>query len=228
MSAMRRRRLRLVIGIIIALISYFGYQNLGGAPLAVNESSEVSSELKTMYVDADEKLDKLEVKGRAPKTDYSRSQFGDGWEYDGVCDMRNVILNRDLTNVIVDENCKVQSGLLKDPYTATQIKFVRGPSTSDDVQIDHVVALSDAWQKGAQQLSFSDRQKFSNDPLNLLAVDGASNQAKSDSDAASWLPPNKAFRCQYVSRQVEVKFKYKLWVTQAEKDSINRVLDACL
>jgi len=95
------------------------------------------------------------------------------------------------------------------------------------VQIDHVVALSDAWQKGAQQISAEDREKFANDPLNLLAVDGPANAAKSDSDAATWLPPNKAFRCQYVARQIAVKRIYKLWVTEAEKDAMKRVLSTC-
>jgi hypothetical protein len=95
------------------------------------------------------------------------------------------------------------------------------------VQIDHVVALSDAWQKGAQQLSYATRVSFANDPLNLLAVDGPTNGQKSDSDAASWLPPRKAYRCAYVSRQVAVKRKYRLWVTQAERDAILVVLRAC-
>jgi hypothetical protein len=89
------------------------------------------------------------------------------------------------------------------------------------------VALSDAWQKGAQKLSFASRVQFANDPLNLLAVDGPTNSSKGDSDAATWLPPNKAYRCAYVARQVAVKRKYQLWVTSAERDAIARVLKAC-
>jgi hypothetical protein len=95
------------------------------------------------------------------------------------------------------------------------------------VQIDHVVAVSDAWQKGAQQWSPSKRVQFYNDPLNLLAVDGPTNSAKGDSDAASWLPPQKAYRCAYVARQVAVKSKYGLWVTSAEKTAIATVLSGC-
>jgi hypothetical protein len=95
------------------------------------------------------------------------------------------------------------------------------------VQIDHVVALSDAWQKGAQAIEFSDRVVFANDPLNLLAVDGPANQKKGDSDAASWLPSNRQFRCQYVARQIAVKQKYSLWVTEAEKAAMKRVLNGC-
>jgi hypothetical protein len=121
----------------------------------------------------------------------------------------------------------VLSGILNDPYTATLVNFLRGNSTSTAVQIDHVVALSDAWQKGAQQLSPAQRQSFANDPLNLLAVDGTANQQKSDGDAATWLPPNKTFRCEYVARQIAVKSSYSLWVTQAEHDAMARVLGDC-
>jgi len=99
--------------------------------------------------------------------------------------------------------------------------------TSKSVQIDHIVPVSDAWQKGAQQLPSQTRYNFYNDPLNLLAVDGPTNESKSDSDAASWLPPNKSFRCAYVSRQIAVKYKYHLWVTQAEHDAMARVLQGC-
>lgn len=172
-------------------------------------------------------LQELPVKGRAPKTDYSRSQFGSGWAEDNGCDTRNTILYRDLKNVTVDSQCRVTAGLLNDPYTGKQIQFVRGETTSDDVQIDHVVALSNAWQTGAQQLDGATREALANDPLELLAVDGAANQQKSDGDAATWLPSNKQFRCQYVARQVAVKKKYNLWVTQAEKDAIIRVLASC-
>ncbi len=172
-------------------------------------------------------LDQLAVKGRAPKTGYERTQFGNGWSEQSGCDTRNIILRRDLADVALNEKCQVTSGVLQDPYTGNTIQFTRGAGTSDDIQIDHVVALSDAWQKGAQQLPVSRRVALANDPLELLAVDGPSNQQKGDGDAATWLPKNKAFRCQYVARQVAVKFKYSLWVTQAEKDAMVRVLTTC-
>lgn len=172
-------------------------------------------------------LQSLEVKGRAPKTGYSREQFGGDWAKVGGCDTRNNILARDLTDVVINEKCQVVSGILNDPYTGKTIEFKRGSDTSDDIQIDHVVALSDAWQKGAQQLSSARREEFANDPLELLAVEGAANQQKSDGDAATWLPPNKAFRCDYVARQVAIKQKYHLWVTAAEKEAMARVLSGC-
>lgn len=172
-------------------------------------------------------LDVLEVKGRAPKTGYARMQFGDGWAEVGGCDMRNIILARDLRDEIVDEQCRVLRGTLNDPYTGSTIFFQRGETTSDDVQIDHVVALSDAWQKGAQLLTPESRQQLANDPLELLAVDGRANQQKGDSDAATWLPPRKEFRCQYVARQIAVKQKYALWITDAEKKAMRTILESC-
>lgn len=143
---------------------------------------------------------------------------------------RNDILKRDLTDKTFDPatgGCVVLSGILHDPYTGRSIPFTRGEGTSSDVQIDHVVALSNAWQTGAQQLSASQRQDLANDPLNLLAVDGPTNASKGDGDAATWLPPNKSYRCDYVSRQVAVKAKHDLWVTEPEKDAIQRILSSC-
>lgn len=177
-----------------------------------------------------EQLETLEVKGRAPRTGYSRDEFGDGWlDPDGNgCDARNDILARDLNDTTTrDDNCTVLSGVLADPFTDSTIEFVRGPETSMAVQIDHVVALSDAWQKGAQQLSSEQRERFANDPLNLLAVDGPANQQKSDGDAATWLPPNRSFRCEFVAIQTAVKAKYELWITQAEHAAIRDVLSEC-
>lgn len=172
-------------------------------------------------------LESLEVKGRAPKTGYTRDQFGGDWEKIKGCDTRNIILARDLENETVNERCQVTGGVLNDSYTGEIIQFQRGADTSDDVQIDHVVALSDAWQKGAQQLTYETRIEFANDPLGLLAVSGLANQQKSDGDAATWLPPQKAFHCVFVARQIAVKKKYSLWVTAAEKDAMKRVLSVC-
>lgn len=175
-------------------------------------------------------LETITIKGRAPKTGYSRDMFGPAWpdlDNDG-CDERNETLARDLTNLTYkDGRCVIATGMFADPYTGKTISFVRGTKTSSAVQIDHVVALSDAWQKGAQQLNSGQRMSLANDPLNLLASDGPANGSKSDSDAASWLPSNKGFRCEYVARQTSVKAKYQLWMTQAEHDAVARVLATC-
>ena len=174
----------------------------------------------------------LPVKGRAPKTGYDRDLFGPAWsdvDRNG-CDTRNDILRRDLVDLALKpgtQGCVAAAGTLRDPYSAESIPFVRGPGTSAVVQIDHVVALSDAWQKGAQQWSPEQRLAFANDPLNLLAVKGSLNQQKGDGDAATWLPPNTAYRCAYVARIVAVKQAYGVWVTAAERDAIARILATC-
>ncbi|MDF2705378.1 MAG: deoxyribonuclease [Nonomuraea muscovyensis] len=182
--------------------------------------------------EARDKLAKLAVKGRAPRTGFERDKFGSPWadvDRNG-CDTRNDVLKRDLRDEKFKagtHDCVVVSGVLQDPYSGKTIAFRRGQDTSSQVQIDHLIPLSDAWQKGAQQWTATKRKEFANDPLNLLAVDGPLNGQKSDSDAATWLPPRRAYRCAYVARQIDVKAKYDLWVTAAEKDAMDRVLDSC-
>ncbi len=173
----------------------------------------------------------LPVKGRAPRTGFDRGLFGPAWadtDRNG-CDTRNDILRRDLRNVTLEEGtngCVVLTGTLDDPFSGRTMTFTRGADSSA-IQIDHVVALSDAWQKGAQQWSPGRRLAFANDPLNLLAVDGPLNMAKSDGDAATWLPPDRAYRCRFAARQVAVKAKYGAWVTSAEHDALGLILSTC-
>lgn len=190
--------------------------------------SQAESNVTQAASPASEKLDTLAIKGRAPKTGYSRQRFGGDWAMADGCDMRNRILVRDLANEeLAEDGCIVLTGKLADPYTAEEIEFRRGSGSSSAIQIDHVVALSDAWQKGARSLSEEKRIEFANDPLNLLAVDGPTNVKKGGADAASWLPPNKLYRCRYIARQIAVKAKYLLWVTLAERDAMRHVLQFC-
>lgn len=182
-------------------------------------------------INATDALATLPIKERN-FSDYDRDQFGVAWadvDHNG-CDTRNDILGRDLTQVTYKANthdCVVLSGTLADPYTGRTINFRRGQNTSTEVQIDHVVALSDAWHTGANALTSDQRQTFANDPYNLLAVDGPTNEEKSDGNAADWLPYNQSFRCEYVARQIGVKSKYSLWITQSEHDAMASVLATC-
>lgn len=203
-----------------------------GTATVSTDAAPGSSADKAVAGGAAAALESLAVKGRAPMTGYDRDQFGPAWadtDHNG-CDTRNDMLARDLDSVTFREgtnDCVVLTGVLDDPYTATEINFLRGQGTSEAVQIDHVVALADAWQKGAQQLDGGVRREFANDPLNLLAVDGPANMQKGAGDAATWLPANRSFRCDYVARQIAVKARYNLWVTGAEKDAMARVLSDC-
>lgn len=174
-----------------------------------------------------EVLESLEVKGRAPKTGYKREEFYNGWPTVDGCSLRQRIIKREFGESAVMNGCDVVAGEFEESYTGEYKKFSTKEEISKGIQIDHVVALSDAWQKGAQYMDKTVRYEMATDPLNLLAVDGPANQGKSDGDAATWLPPNKKFRCQYVARQVSVKYKYKLWVTEAEKTAISDILAGC-
>jgi hypothetical protein len=179
-------------------------------------------------IDALVALNNLEVKGRAPKTGYARSQFPHWSDPDrNGCDARNDTLKRDLTNITYKagtRECKVIAGQLLDPFSGKVITF---SATKVVIDIDHVVALSNAWQTGAAYFDKNKRSQIANDPLNLLAVDAKLNRKKGDGDAATWLPPNKTFRCEYVGLQISVKAKYALWVTAAEKTAMEKVLQAC-
>jgi len=183
-------------------------------------------------VTASSALSTLAVKGRAPKTGYDRDAlFGDWADPDGNgCDARNDVLARDLTNKVFgtgSDRCLVLSGTLIDPYSGKKIDFMRGQGTSTLVPIDHVVAVSDAWQKGAFKWDATKRINFYNDPLNLMATQRSLNSQKKDGDAATWLPPLKSYRCAYVAQQIAVKSKYGIWVTKAEKEAMVRILSAC-
>ena len=173
-------------------------------------------------------LNQLEVKGRAAKTGYSRAQFPHWSDPDrNGCDARNDTLKRDLTNItykVGTRDCKVVGGQLLDPFSGKSLTF---SSTKSNIDIDHLVALSNAWQTGAAYFDKAKRTQIANDPLNLLAVDAKLNRQKGDGDAATWLPPAKSFRCEYVAAQIAVKVKYSLWLTAPEKSAMSKVLESC-
>ena len=218
---MTHRRLALILVALLALTGCDQVAITWGAPTPAPTPGSAAAALA-----------RLPVKGRAPRTGYHRKAFGQSWadiDRNG-CDQRNDVLARDLDGPTFKpgtRDCKVLFGILPDPYTGRLVAFVSGPGTSDDVQIDHLVSLSDAWQTGAQQLDPATRERLANDPLNLIATAGPVNQAKGESDAASWLPPHRPAWCAFVARQVAVKFTYNLWVTATEHDAIARVLTGC-
>ena len=184
---------------------------------------------------ARQQLKQLEVRGWDRTSDFKRSQFGKAWSDDvdvefgrNGCNTRDDILRRDLQNLVVRRGtCYAQSGTLVDPYSGVTIDFVRSPDTSNAIEVDHVVALADAWYKGARSWDPQRRLDFANDPRNLLAVSPKANFDKAFRDAASWLPPNEAFRCDFVARQIEVKAAYGLWLSAKEKKAMESVLSRC-
>ena len=180
-------------------------------------------------------LNRLPVKGWDRVTDFARYRFGQAWSDDvnvefghNGCNTRDDILRRDLADLVVRPGtCYAQTGVLHDPYTGQTIAFTRGPTTSDVVQIDHLVSLADAWYKGAREWDDQRRRDFANDPRNLLAVGGQANFNKAFRDATAWLPTNEAFRCEFVARQIHVKAAYGLWLSANEKRAMQDVLARC-
>jgi len=247
MNSTYRRRRNTALGIIlVGCLLFLIYSNFTAspndpepeaAPVETIELEDDDAEFSYMGEEVNEQplaiheLGKLAVREWAAHAGYSRKQFlssGNWNRWGNGCNVREKILSRDLDEIIYGDNgCTVMSGILLDPYTGNTIHFTRGVSTSSAVQIDHVVALSNAWATGAQNLDPAARNALANDDLNLLAVDGPANQQKSDSDASQWLPQNKGFRCIYVARQIAVKVKYTLWVTAAERDAMQGVLNSC-
>jgi hypothetical protein len=231
MSASKEAKRRINTAIIAAIVIAGGLVAGGihhAKPAPNNNSTISKSQVLKTDSPAIKALGKLAIGGRASMTNYSRENFGGEWADEGSCDMRDKILARDMVHITdKPHTCEVETGILHDPYTGDTIHFQRGVGTSNAVQIDHVVAIGDAWQTGAQQLPAQIRRQLYNDPLELLAVDGPTNESKSDGDAATWLPPNKSYRCRYVARQIAVKLKYHLWVTPAEHDAMSRILHKC-
>jgi hypothetical protein len=232
-GTVRGMRLRLVIVVAVMVIAVLTVIAVSVGPTlaaATRPGSTPRASTVQPATTAAGLLASLAVHPDGPKTGYSRAQFGPAWEdVDGNhCDTRDDVLNRDLTAKTWrtnTRNCVVLTGMLADPYTARSIAFSKAHATA--VQIDHVVALSNAWQTGARDWDAGKRLRFANDPLNLLAVDGPTNEAKGDADAAHWLPPNRAYRCVYVARQITVKAAYGLWVTVAERAADTAVLRGC-
>lgn len=173
----------------------------------------------------------LAVKGKAAMTGFAPDMFGAPLTEatargDNGCDTRDDILRRDLTHVVTAAGgCTVRSGTLRDPYTGATILFrATDPGT---VQIDHVVTLADAWVTGIDNKPTQLRDQLAHDPLDLQATEGPVDAKKGTGDAAAWLPPAPSYRCTYVARQIDVKAKYRLWVTPAEHDAMVRVLAGC-
>lgn len=230
-----------LLGAVAAIIVLLGGRG-PAASVPPEPSSAASSPSSTSAASGTSpilsQLDALPVKGRAPMTGYDRDLYGQRWSDApaGVsggrngCDQRNDVLRRDLDDLAIKpgtRGCVALTGTLTDPYSGDHLEFVRGPSTSEEVPVDHVVSLGNAWQTGAQMLTPQQREALANDPLNLQATRRDLNGQKSDADAATWLPPAAGYRCTYVARQIAVKARYNLWVTPPEHAALARVLSSC-
>lgn len=171
-----------------------------------------------------DRLEELTVADEVDPPGYDRALFPH-WDADvqDNCTTRQVVLGRDGENVETNEDCQPVSGRW---YSAYDGETLTDPG---DVDIDHMVALKEAWRSGAHSWSTEQRQRFANDldSTQLWAVSGSSNRAKSDQDPAEWLPPLESSHCAYVVSWVEVKHTWDLTVDDAEESALREVLAAC-
>ena len=156
---------------------------------------------------------------------YNREDYLPAWaDVDGDCqDTRDeVLIAESLSPVTFDtRGCNVVSGRWFDPYTGLTF------TNPADLDIDHLVPLSEAHKSGGFLWSTSQKREYANNltnPLVLIAVDDGTNSSKGDKDPAAWLPPNTAYRCEYVKSWVTVKKSYGLAIDAAEQEAINAVL----
>jgi hypothetical protein len=168
-------------------------------------------------------LDGLTVAAEGSAGGYAREKFPHWHTVSGECTTREVVLQRDGDGVVVDGKCKATAGSWRSPYDGQTV------TAASDIDIDHVVALAEAWRSGASGWSTEQRERFANDLDNpqLIAVTASVNRAKGDQDPANWLPPNPAYQCTYAQMWVAVKSTWQLTVQQEEKGALAQTLHAC-
>ncbi len=230
---MTRLRTKAALGLALAALVFAGGRQLLGsfAPHSAGHPPPPSSTSQTSTASSQQLAQLIISDGRPPTADYTRTAYGQAWSDDvsvsgghNGCDTRNDILRRDaVTGTAVlkagTHNCKVVSGKWISPYTGQPI------TQRSQVQIDHVVPLAESWRSGAYAWTADQRRNFANDPAELLAVDGQSNQAKSDKAPEEWTPT--IGRCRYAQRWVTVKRTYRLSVTTAERAALTDLLRTC-
>lgn len=147
--------------------------------------------------------------------EYSREAFSHWIDEDGDClnTRHELLLELSTGPVTMSENgCRVVRGRWNDPYSG-DVLF-----DSSKMDIDHLVPLAWAWKHGASSWTDTERKKFANDPVNLFAVTASLNRSKGAQGPDTWLPPNKAFQCQYVTRYLRVMLKYDF-----KSDAVNDI-----
>ncbi|MER6048573.1 HNH endonuclease family protein [Streptomyces sp. NPDC001793] len=169
-------------------------------------------------------LDKLTVEASHSMNGYNREKYFGSWtkQY-GQCNTRQVVLSRDGQRVTQDAMCRAIAGTWYSPFDGKTL------DSALKVDIDHIVPLANAWRSGADTWTQDKRKQFANDLDNpqLIAVSAASNRSKGDQSPDQWAPPNVDFWCTYSRAWTNVKYLYKLSVTQPEKGKIISMLNTC-
>lgn len=158
---------------------------------------------------------------RETRAGYDRDKFNHWIDSDDDCqDTRDEVLAAE--SLVAVEGCDIQSGQWYSWYDGEETE----DSTSFDV--DHFVALAEAWDSGAKRWTNATRERFANDlrdGRSLVAVSASSNRSKGDRDPAEWLPA--LHRCRYVARWVAVKIRWKLRVDTTEQAALADLVADC-
>ncbi len=179
--------------------------------------------------DAGKALKGLKVSPPGSMAGYDREDFPHwsdaqefGWDVsDSACDVREAALIRDGEAVEVGEGCDVESGRWLDPYTT------RTYTDPLDIDIDHLVPLANAYRSGASEWDEAERERYANDPDNLLSVEDNANQEKGDKGPEAWKPPRAAYHCAYSKKWIGIKHYWALSVTREEKSALKQMLSTC-
>lgn len=193
----------------------------GGGQASIDNAADPGS--------AGAELENLTVAEPGSMSGYSREKFEHwsdarefGWDApDPSCDVRDAALIRDGEDVMVGDGCRIESGTWLDPYTTNTY------TDPQDVDIDHVVPLANAWRSGASEWSADEREAYANAPGVLLSVEDNANQEKGDKGPEAWKPPNEAIWCDYATRWISIKSEYELSVNPQEKDALSEMLATC-
>ncbi len=172
---------------------------------------------------AKKELAKLKVKKEISLSGYTRAKFPHWIDQGHSCSTREAVLKRDGLGVLTGSDCYPITGVWYSPYDGTLV------TSPHKVDIEHLVALSEAWRSGAKSWSTTKRRAFANDLKHseLWISDHPINMDKGGKDPGRWLPPRKAFRCTYARSYVNVKYVWGLAVNTTEKKALGNLLGQC-
>lgn len=226
MSNVRRMVGTLLAAVVAAVVFWASGQTEEQGPVSAPGEVAVSEQ----SADVAALLDEIPTRPETGHRTYDREEWrhwitvtGDprwrAWVGDRTgCNTREAVLIRDGWKVRTGEGCRITDGTWRTSYDN------RRHTSPESIDIDHLVPLAEAHQSGAANWPAEKKERFANDPRNVLAASGTLNRAKGDKDLAEWLPERN--RCTYVSEWVSIKKEYGLAMDAREKDTARRILSS--
>lgn len=167
----------------------------------------------------------IPAKKAKPYSKYNRKSWAHWSDFDGDCmNTRHEILLSQADGPVKKspDGCYISTGTWNDPFSGKTLH------RASDLDVDHIIPLKWASAHGGVSWSKSKKEKFANDPLNLLAVDDGLNQSKGAKGPTKWMPPNQKFRCAYLGQWQVVLGKYpSLKMTTKETRIFNKQIHTC-